>query len=65
MVIGTSQTDFVEQLEGDDQFDMEQFTIIATESPGWGRSRPPERPYGSNVYDNDADCFYQLMMVFT
>ena len=60
---GTPMTDFYEQLEGDDKFDMDTWTIIATESPGWGRSKPPQRPYGTNVYDNDVECFYQLMKV--
>ena len=60
---GTSKTDFLEQVEGEDAFDMEKFTIIAPESPGWGRSRPPLRPYGGQVYDNDVECFYQLMRV--
>ncbi|XP_054157035.1 valacyclovir hydrolase-like [Oppia nitens] len=59
--IGTGQTDFYEQLEGDDILDFDQLTIIAVEPPGYGRSRPPNRRYDSNVYDTDAECCYQLM----
>ncbi|XP_054158078.1 valacyclovir hydrolase-like [Oppia nitens] len=60
--IGTARTDFYEQLEGDDILDEDKFTIIAVDPPGSGRSRPPVRKYGSNLYDIDAQCFYQLMI---
>ncbi|CAG2112440.1 unnamed protein product [Medioppia subpectinata] len=59
--LGTSKTDFYEQLEGDDQLDQDKFTIIAVDPPGWGRSRPPARKYDDNVFNNDADCYYELM----
>ncbi|XP_054157229.1 valacyclovir hydrolase-like [Oppia nitens] len=59
--IGTGRSDFLPQLEGQNSFDHDQFTIIAMELPGWGRSRPPERPYGQNVYINDADVAAKLM----
>ncbi|CAG2108450.1 unnamed protein product [Medioppia subpectinata] len=59
--LGTGKTDFYEQLEGDDQLDQDKFTIIAVDPPGWGRSRPPARKYDEDVYNNDADCYYELM----
>ena len=62
-LIGSGKSDFYEQLEGEDAFDQEKFTIIAVEAPGWGRSKPPARPYGADVYNNDVDCFYKLMQV--
>ena len=51
------------QLEDEDALDMDKFTIIAVEAPGWGRSCPPARKYGAYVYDNDAECFYEMMQV--
>ncbi|CAG2170092.1 unnamed protein product, partial [Oppiella nova] len=59
--IGTGRTDFYHQLEGDNVLDFDLVTIIAVELPGWGRSRPPVRKYGTGVYDNDAQCLYELM----
>ncbi|CAG2170093.1 unnamed protein product [Oppiella nova] len=55
------RTDFQHQLEGDNALDFDMFTIIAVELPGWGRSRPPIRKYGTGVYENDAQCLYELM----
>ncbi|CAG2172511.1 unnamed protein product [Oppiella nova] len=55
------RTDFYHQLEGDNVLDFDLVTIIAVELPGWGRSRPPVRKYGTGVYDNDAQCLYELM----
>ncbi|CAG2109251.1 unnamed protein product [Medioppia subpectinata] len=59
--IGTGRTDFLEVLEGEDELNYDKFTLIAVELPGWGRSRPPVRKYGTGVYDNDAECLHQLM----
>ncbi|CAG2122173.1 unnamed protein product, partial [Medioppia subpectinata] len=59
--IGTGRTDFKEQLEGEDELDYDKFTLIAVELPGWGRSRPPVRKYGTGVYDNDVHCLHILM----
>ncbi|XP_054157420.1 valacyclovir hydrolase-like [Oppia nitens] len=59
--IGTAKSDYYEQLDGDDILDEDKFTIIAVDPPGCGRSRPPVRKYGSNLYDIDAQCLYQLM----
>ncbi|CAG2118604.1 unnamed protein product, partial [Medioppia subpectinata] len=59
--IGTGRSDYEEQLEGADELDYDKFTLIAVELPGWGRSRPPVRKYGTGVYDNDAECLHKLM----
>ncbi|CAG2176616.1 unnamed protein product, partial [Oppiella nova] len=59
--IGTGRTDYWEQLEGDDALDTNRFTLIAVESPGWGRSAPPARRFDMNMYNRDAECYYQLM----
>jgi pimeloyl-ACP methyl ester carboxylesterase len=61
--LGTGRSDFHYQLEGDNAFDFEKFTIVAVELPGWGRSRPPSRPYGTDVFNNDAECCVKLMQV--
>jgi valacyclovir hydrolase len=61
--IGTGRSDFKPQLEGPNAFDLKKYTFIAIELPGWGRSRPPKRPYGINVYHNDADVAIKLMDV--
>ncbi|CAG2178044.1 unnamed protein product, partial [Oppiella nova] len=59
--IGTGRTDFLPQLEEEYALDFNAFTIIAVEAPGWGRSRPPVRQFGVNVYNNDAQCFHAVM----
>lgn len=61
--IGTGRTDFLPQLEGSNKLDMQKYTLVAVELPGWGRSRPPKRIYDKDVYNNDADCCNQLMKV--
>ena len=60
---GTGRTDYLPQLESEDALDKTQFTIIAIELQGWGRSIPPERRYGCRIYEFDAKCCYQLMKV--
>ncbi|XP_054157231.1 valacyclovir hydrolase-like [Oppia nitens] len=59
--IGTGRTDYSELLIGSNALDHDQFTLVAIELPGWGRSRPPHRQHSSNVFTNDADCCVQLM----
>lgn len=63
LMSGTSLSDFWEQLEGPNAFDKSQFTMIAADAPGWGRSSSKPRPYGPDVYENDVECLYQLMKV--
>ena len=62
---GTARTDFEELIDSEDELDLDKFTIVAVEAPGWGRSRPPLRKYGVDVYNNDAQCFHALMQVWT
>ncbi|RWS13813.1 valacyclovir hydrolase-like protein [Dinothrombium tinctorium] len=57
--LGTSRTDFNEILEGG--LDQSKFTLIAWDPPGYGFSRPPQRNYTRDVYENDADYAYNLM----
>ncbi|XP_054157227.1 valacyclovir hydrolase-like [Oppia nitens] len=61
--IGSGRQDFIHQLEGPQSFSHNEYTIIVMDLPGWGRSRPPERPYGQNVYVNDADVAARLMEI--
>lgn len=59
---GTCSTDFVKQYEG---FDLNQFTLICWDAPGYGQSRPPHRiQYLSdtkNYYRKDADLALKMM----
>ncbi|XP_027205168.2 serine hydrolase BPHL-like [Dermatophagoides pteronyssinus] len=59
--LGTAKSDFYKQLTGKTAFDFNRYTFIAVELPGWGKSRPPKRPYGIDVYDTDVKCCMQLM----
>lgn len=64
--IGTGRTDFEKQLIGSDAFDMKEFTFISIELPGWGRSRPPERPRVDSypdIYQYDCEFAQALMEV--
>lgn len=61
--LGTSRTDFREQIDGPDALDLAKYTLVVVELPGWGRSRPPPRLNKANVYENDIECCYQLMKV--
>ena len=60
---GTPKTDFRKQLSGDLAFDLTTYTFIGITLPGWGKSRPPKRPYSTNVYENDVTCCVKLMEV--
>jgi len=51
------------QLEGPNAFDLKKYTFIAVELAGWGRSRPPARRYGPDIFVRDADICIQLMDV--
>lgn len=51
------------QLQGPNALNLKKYTIIAIELPGWGRSTPPSRPYGPDVYNNDVKCACYLMEV--
>ncbi|KAJ2951292.1 hypothetical protein O0L34_g5695 [Tuta absoluta] len=56
--LGTIWTNFQPQIEG---FDLEKFTIVAWDPPGYGKSRPPERKFTPNFYAEDADLLFKLM----
>lgn len=38
-------------------------TLICCDAPGYGRSRPPDRKFGRDSNERDADCAYRLMKV--
>lgn len=50
--VGTIWSDFKPQVEG---FDKQKFTIVAWDPPGYGKSRPPNRKFNANFYEEDAE----------
>ncbi|CAH1113035.1 unnamed protein product [Psylliodes chrysocephalus] len=56
--LGTIWSDFKPQVEG---LDRNQFTLVAWDPPGYGDSRPPNRHFGVDFYENDADCAQKFM----
>ncbi|XP_058450955.1 valacyclovir hydrolase [Malaya genurostris] len=58
--LGTAWTDFKPQIE---QFPslLPNYTIIAWDPPGYGKSRPPERQFGLDFFARDADAACSLM----
>ncbi|KAL4716293.1 hypothetical protein ACJJTC_014773 [Scirpophaga incertulas] len=56
--LGSIWTDFKPQVEG---FNRDQFTLIAWDPPGYGKSRPPEKKFPTNFYENDADSANEFM----
>ncbi|KAI5633358.1 alpha/beta hydrolase fold domain-containing protein [Phthorimaea operculella] len=56
--LGTIWTNFQPQIKG---FDLDKFTIVAWDPPGYGGSRPPEREFTPNFYAEDADLVLNLM----
>lgn len=61
--MGTGQTDFAHQIAGPTAFDLKRYTLVCVSLPGWGKCRPPARPYGLDVYDNDTKCVAGVMEV--
>jgi valacyclovir hydrolase len=55
--LGTGQSDFHKQLEPFSK----DFTVIAPDPRGYGRSRPPQRDYPLNFYQRDAEDILALM----
>ncbi|KAF7286769.1 hypothetical protein GWI33_004391 [Rhynchophorus ferrugineus] len=49
--LGTIWSDFKPQIEG---LDRSKLTVIAWDPPGYGFSRPPNRVFNRNFYENDA-----------
>ncbi|XP_044761934.1 valacyclovir hydrolase-like [Coccinella septempunctata] len=56
--LGTIWSDFKPQIEG---LNKEEFTIFVWEQPGHGKSRPPERIFTSQFFQEDADTGYKLV----
>ena len=63
ITLGTAATDFPDLLDSEDELDFENFTAIAVEPPGAGRSRPPQRSYNNNTYHNEAETYMKFMEV--
>ena len=63
--IGTAKSDFDLQLDTSGRYclDMNRFTFICVELPGWGRSTPPGRVFSADTYRYDAMCCVMLMEV--
>jgi len=60
--IGTTRSDFTELIDSEDELDFDKFTVVAVDPPGHGRSRPPMRKYGKDVYNIDCEVYHQVMM---
>lgn len=58
--LGTIWSDFKPQIAN---LDKNQFTIVAFDPPGYGFSRPPNRNFGLDFYEKDADVAHVFMKV--
>ncbi|XP_017785694.1 PREDICTED: valacyclovir hydrolase [Nicrophorus vespilloides] len=56
--LGTIWSDFKPQIES---LDKEKYTIIAWDPPGYGASRPPNKKFSTEFYEDDADFALNLM----
>lgn len=56
--LGSSSTDFLPQME---KFNSSDFTLFAWDPPGYGKSRPPHRPWPDKYFQKDADSAVSLM----
>ncbi|KAJ8985323.1 hypothetical protein NQ317_008353 [Molorchus minor] len=56
--LGTIWSDFKPQIKG---LDRSKLTIVAWDPPGYGYSRPPNRSFDVDFYENDADNAYDFM----
>ncbi|CAD6214684.1 GSCOCG00004178001-RA-CDS [Cotesia congregata] len=56
--VGTIWTDYKPQIEG---LNKSEFTIVAWDPPGYGKSRPPEREFPADFFERDAKYAYNLM----
>jgi len=61
--LGTGRSDYKPQIEGPNAFDHKKYTLIAIELAGLGRSRPPARRYGTDVFQRDADIALKFMAI--
>ncbi|XP_055523792.1 valacyclovir hydrolase [Wyeomyia smithii] len=58
--LGTAWTDFKPQIEQLPAL-LPNCTVIAWDPPGYGKSRPPEKQFGLDFYEKDAETAVQLM----
>ncbi|XP_053691054.1 valacyclovir hydrolase isoform X2 [Sabethes cyaneus] len=61
--LGTAWTDFKPQIEQLPSL-LPSHTVIAWDPPGYGKSRPPEKQFGLDFYEQDADSAFHLMEKF-
>ncbi len=57
---GTIWTDFSPQIVG---FDLNKFSLLVWDPPGYGKSRPPKRNFSVDYLERDADLAAELMKV--
>lgn len=57
---GTIWTDFSAQIAG---FDLNKFTLVVWDPPGYGKSRPPERKFPPTLFELDAELAAELLKV--
>ncbi len=55
--IGSVEIEYGLQFKG---FDLNKFTLVSWDAPGFGKSRPPERDY-NDCYQRDADLAVKFM----
>ncbi|XP_055852232.1 valacyclovir hydrolase [Episyrphus balteatus] len=60
--IGSAWTDFTPQIEKLPKL-LPDYTIIAWDPPGYGKSIPPKRQFDLNFYHKDAECATSLMKI--
>lgn len=58
--VGTIWSDFKPQVES---LDRTRFTVIAWDPPGYGNSRPPNRKFTPNFYEEDAEATREFLNV--
>lgn len=58
--LGSAHTDFQSQIEHLPKL-LPNYTIIAWDPPGYGKSRPPNRTFPLDFFHRDADVANQLM----
>ncbi|XP_061390464.1 valacyclovir hydrolase-like [Musca vetustissima] len=58
--LGSAWTDFKPQIEQLPKL-LPNYTVIAWDPPGYGKSIPPKRQWGLDFFHNDASCALDLM----
>ena len=49
--------------DGEDELDLDKFTMIAPDPPGHGKSRPPLKKYDESYLETEADLMAKFMQV--